>query len=64
MGADAATTITDVDNTAQQSNNSRKRGRKRVVTRMTGMEGQQGGGCTSWVTLAHGEAPIDRPLLW
>ena len=34
MGADAATTITDVDNTAQQSNNSRKRGRKRVVTKM------------------------------
>jgi hypothetical protein len=52
MGADAATTITDVDNTAQQSNNSRKRGRKRVVTRMTGMEGQQGGGCASWVALA------------
>jgi len=47
MGDDAATTITDVDNTAQQSNNSRKRGRTRVVTRMTGMEGQQGGGCAS-----------------
>ena len=37
MGADAATTITDVDNTAKQSNNSRKRERKRVVTRMTGV---------------------------
>jgi len=52
MGADAATTITDVDNTAQQSNNSRKRGRKRVVTKMTRMEGQQGGRCASCIMMA------------